>query len=150
MVEWEWVEAWTTDFFETRFIVGANLVRARFISMKKRIKRTVLLSATLLALTIEVAAQDLPVLGQGNLSCSSWSERRAGDAVDAATMVAWVLGYVTAYNHYGVDQEGDVSGGQRTEELTKWIDDYCRTNPTDSFYGATAALIRKLRETASP
>jgi hypothetical protein len=92
----------------------------------------------------------LPVLGQGNLSCSSWSERRAGDAVDAATMVAWVLGYVTAYNHYGVDQEGDVSGGQRTEELTKWIDDYCLKNSTNSFYGATAALIRKLRETASP
>ncbi len=30
VVEWEWVVVWTTDFFETRFIVGLNLVRARF------------------------------------------------------------------------------------------------------------------------
>jgi hypothetical protein len=45
----------------------------------------------LLALTVQVAAQDLPVLGQGNLSCTSWTERRAGDAVDAATMIAWAL-----------------------------------------------------------
>jgi hypothetical protein len=118
--------------------------------MKTRIKRAVLVSATLLGLTMEVAAQDLPVLGQGNLSCSSWSERRAGDAVDAATMIAWVLGYMTAYNHYGADHKGDVSGGQPTEELAKWIDGYCRMNPTDSFYNASAAIIRKFRDVASP
>ena len=39
-----------------------------------------------------------------------------------------------------------MSGGQHTEELAKWIDDYCRKNPSDSFYGATTALIRKFRE----
>ena len=58
------------------------------------------------------AAKDLPVLGQGNLSCTSWTERRAGDAVDAATMIAWALGYMTAYNQYGAEPKGDVSGGQ--------------------------------------
>ena len=100
----------------------------------------------LLAMTVQVGAQDLPVLGQGNLSCKSWAERRAGDAVDAATMIAWALGYMTAYNQYGAGPKGDVSGGQHTEELAKWIDDYCRKNPSDSFYGATTALIRKFRE----
>jgi hypothetical protein len=43
-----------------------------------------------------------------------------------------------------------VAGGQQTEELAKWIDDYCRKNPSDSFYGATAVLIRKFRNAASP
>jgi hypothetical protein len=33
---------------------------------------------------------------------------------------------------------------------TKWIDDDCRKNPSDSFYGATAALIRKFRNVSSP
>lgn len=104
----------------------------------------------LLALTVQGAAQDLPVLGQGNLSCATWTERRAGDAVDAATMTAWALGYLTAYNQYGTDPKGDVSGGQHTEELTKWIDDYCHKNPADSFYRASAALIRKFQEIATP
>jgi hypothetical protein len=118
--------------------------------MKTSIQRAVVPFVMLLALTVQVAAQDLPVLGQGNLSCTSWTERRAGDAVDAATMIAWALGYMTAYNQYGAEPKRDVSGGQHTEELAKWIDDYCRKNPTDSFYGATAALIRKFRNAAIP
>jgi hypothetical protein len=118
--------------------------------MTTKMKRAVVPLMTLLALTAQVAAQDLPVLGQGNLPCNSWTERRAGDAVDAATMIAWALGYMTAYNEYGAKPKGDVSGGQHTEELAKWIDDYCRKNPSDSFYAATAALIRKLRNVSSP
>ena len=100
--------------------------------MRTRIGRAVVPCAMLLALTTQVAAQDLPVLGQGNLSCQ------------------WALGYITAYNQYGADPKGDVSGGQHTEELMKWIDDYCHRNPTDSFYSASAALIRKFRQGASP
>ena len=117
--------------------------------MRTRIGRAVVPCAMLLALTVQATAQDLPVLGQGNLSCKSWAERRAGDAIDAATMTAWALGYITAYNQYGAGPKGDVSGGQHTEELTKWIDDYCHRNPTDSFYSASAALIRKFRQGAS-
>jgi hypothetical protein len=52
--------------------------------MKMWIYRMVEFTAVLAALTVQVAAQELPVLGQGNLSCNSWIERRAGDAVDAA------------------------------------------------------------------
>ena len=118
--------------------------------IKTRIQRAVVSSIVLLALTVQVAAQELPVLGQGNLSCNSWAERRAGDAVDAATMIAWALGYMTAYNHYGAEPKGDVSGGQQTEEFAKWIDDYCHKNPTDNFYDATTALIRKFRKIDSP
>ena len=103
----------------------------------------------LLIVTTHVAANELPVLGQGNLTCTSWAERRAGDALDAATMTAWALGYITA-NQYGADPKADVSGGQQTEALTKWIDDYCRKNPAESFYTASTALIRNFGETASP
>ena len=118
--------------------------------MKTRIQWAHVSFALLLALTVQGAAPGLAVLGQGNLSCNSWSERRAGDAVDAATMIAWALGYMTAYNQYGAEPKGDVSGGQHTEVLTKSIDDYCHKNPSDSFYNASAALIRKFQETASP
>jgi hypothetical protein len=114
------------------------------------IHRVVEPTAMLLALTVQVAAQELPVLGQGNLSCSSWIERRAGDALDAATMTAWVLGYITAFNQYVSDPQGDISTGQNTKELTAWIDDYCRRNPADNFYNASAALIDKFRQKTSP
>jgi len=114
------------------------------------IHRTVEVTSVLLALTIPGVAQELPVLGQGNLACSSWLERRAGDAVDAATMTAWVLGYITAFNQYVSAPQGDVSGGQNTKELTAWIDDYCRQNPTDNFYNASAALVAKFRQKTSP
>lgn len=114
------------------------------------IRRVVDPTAMLLALTVQVAAQELPVLGQGNLSCSSWIDRRAGDALDAATMTAWVLGYITAFNQYASGPQGDISAGQNTKELTAWIDDYCRRNPADNFYNASAALIDKFRQKTSP
>jgi hypothetical protein len=112
--------------------------------------RTVAAAAVLMPLTLQVAAQDLPVLGQGNLSCGSWKERRAGDAIDAATMTARVLGYMTAYNQYGASPKVDVSEGQPTEEFAKWIDEYCDKNPTASLYSACASLIAKFQKTTNP
>ena len=41
------------------------------------------------------------VLGQGNISCVSWTESRGDDNPLAATRTAWVLGFVTAFNQYG-------------------------------------------------
>ena len=112
--------------------------------------RVIVPAAVLFTLTVQGSAQELPVLGQGNLSCNSWVERRSGDAIDAATMIAWVLGYMTAYNQYGADPKVDVSRGQHTEEFSKWIDNYCRKNPTHNLYSASAALIRNFRKTANP
>ena len=113
-------------------------------------QRAVTPAAMLLTLTVQVAAQALPVLGQGNLSCTSWAERRSGDGIDAATMTAWVLGYVTAYNQYGADPKLDISGGQKTEDINKWVDDYCKQNATESLYNASAALLRKFRTSTPP
>jgi hypothetical protein len=54
----------------------------------------------MLALTAHGVAQQLPVLGQGNIKCDSWIERRQGNAPEGAAATAWLLGYLTAYNHY--------------------------------------------------
>ena len=64
--------------------------------MTTKIQRAVVTFVMLLALTVQIGAQDLPVLGQGNLACNSWTERRAGDAIDSATMIAWAPGYMTS------------------------------------------------------
>jgi hypothetical protein len=109
--------------------------------------RTALLAASLLLFqTVQMAAQEQAVLGQGNVSCGSWLENRTGDDVQVAARTAWVLGYVTAFNHYGSKPEGDVSGGKSTEEMMAWIDNYCRQHPADNVYRASAALVDQFRE----
>ena len=113
--------------------------------------RVVLLvaAAMLVTLVVHARAQDFPLLGQGNLSCSTWLERRAGDGGDRETMVSWVLGYITAFNQYAADPGIDISAGQKTEELTGWIDDYCRQNSTAKLQQASAALVEELRRNAA-
>jgi hypothetical protein len=109
--------------------------------------RTALLAASLLLFqTVQMAAQEQAVLGQGNVSCGSWLEVRTGEDVQVAARTAWVLGYVTAFNQYGSKPEGDVSSGKSTEEMMAWIDNYCRQHPADNVYRASAALVDQFRE----
>jgi hypothetical protein len=86
------------------------------------------------------------VLGQGNISCDSWTESRAKDNPLAATRTAWVLGFVTAFNQYTSKPEGDVSRGKDTEVLMARIDDHCKRHPLDNLYNASTALVDELRQ----
>ena len=101
--------------------------------------KTALVAGSLLfVLTARIAAQEQAVLGQGNVSCSSWLER--------AARTAWILGYITAFNQYGSKPEGDVSEGKNTEEMMVWIDNYCRDHPADNVYRAAAALVDEFKQ----
>jgi hypothetical protein len=86
------------------------------------------------------------VLGHGNISCSSWIKSRGDDNPLAATRTAWVLGFITAFNQYRSNLEGDVSGGKATEVLMAKIDDHCKRHPLDNLYNASAALVDELRQ----
>ena len=99
---------------------------------------------SLLVLTTDIAAQEHAVLGQGNVSCGSWLNDRKGE--DATSRrIAWVLGYVTAFNQYESKPAGDVSGGKGTEEIMVWIDNYCDQHPSDNLYRASASLVDEFR-----
>ena len=102
-------------------------------------------AGSLLILTTDIAAQEHAVLGQGNVSCSSWLNDRKGDDTNASSRTAWVLGYVTAFNQYESKPAGDVSGGKGTEEIMAWIDSYCGQHLSDSLYRASAALVDEFR-----
>jgi hypothetical protein len=86
------------------------------------------------------------VLGQGNILCSSWIESRENDIPIAATRTAWVLGFITAFNQYRIEPEGDVSGGKGTDVLMGRIDDYCKRHPLDNLHKASVALVEELRQ----
>jgi hypothetical protein len=105
--------------------------------------KTALVAGSLLfVLTARIDAQGLGVLGQGNVSCSSWLENHTSN--DART--AWILGYVTAFNHYRSSKPSDVSQGTTIEEMMSFINKYCRNHPTDNLYGASAALVDQFRQ----
>jgi hypothetical protein len=107
-----------------------------------KIPKTALVAGSLLfVLTARIDAQGLGVLGQGNVSCSSWLENHTSN--DART--AWILGYVTAFNQYGSSKPRDVSQGTTIEEMMDFIDKYCRNHRMDNLYLASAALIDQFK-----
>ena len=92
-------------------------------------------------LPVQVTADEHPVLGQGNISCSSWLEGRQTDNPGATSRIAWVLGFMTAFNQYGSKSQADVSEGKGTEELMAWMDNYCRQHQGDNLHKASGAFI---------
>ncbi len=108
----------------------------------KFLKTAVAAGSLLFVLTARIAAEGQGVLGQGNVSCSSWLENRTSNNARAA----WILGYITAFNQYGSSKPSDVSEGTTTEEMMVFIDKYCRNHPTDNLYRASAALVDQFRQ----
>jgi hypothetical protein len=100
----------------------------------------------LLLLPAQVAADEHPVLGQGNISCSSWLEARQADSPSAASRTAWVLGFMTGFNQYGLTSPADVSEGKGSEELMAWMDNYCKQHQGDNVHKAAAAFIDEFRQ----
>ncbi len=97
-------------------------------------------------LPAQATADEHPVLGQGNISCSSWLEVRQTDNAGAASRIAWVLGFITAFNQYGLASPADVSEGKSTEDLMAWMDNYCRQHQGDNLHRASAAFIDEFRQ----
>jgi hypothetical protein len=102
----------------------------------KLLKTALVAGGLLFVLTARIAAEGQAVLGQGNVSCSSWLENHTSDDARAA----WILGYITGFNQYGSKPESDVSEGATNEK----IDNYCRNHPADNLYRASAALVAAL------
>ena len=101
-------------------------------------------------LTVQVIADQRPVLGQGNISCSLWLEGRQTDSPSAASRTGWVLGFMSAFNQFGTTSERtDVSEGKSTEELMAWIDGYCRQHQGDHLHMALQAFIDDFRKRIS-
>jgi len=105
----------------------------------------ILAAIALWLLPLQVIAEQRPVLGQGNISCSSWLEGRQTDSPSAESRTGWVLGFMSAFNQYGA-QGADVSEGKSTEELMSWIDNYCRKHQDDHLHMASQAFIDDFRQ----
>jgi len=98
-------------------------------------------------LPIQAIAAERPVLGQGNISCSLWLEGRQTDSPNSASRTGWILGFMSAFNQYGLQSQGaDVSEGKNTDELMGWVDNYCRQHQGDDLHTASEAFIDDFRQ----
>jgi hypothetical protein len=106
------------------------------------IYRSLLLAAIALCLLpVSVTADEHPVLGQGNISCSAWLDGRQTGNPSTTSRIAWVLGFMTAFNQYGSKSQADVSEGKSTDDLMAWMDNYCKQHQGDNLHRASVTFI---------
>ncbi|MPW29566.1 hypothetical protein F9L16_11200 [Agarivorans sp. B2Z047] len=95
--------------------------------------------------TFSLGAVAAPIKGSGATSCGSWlKERRNGTyAID----LNWVLGFISAYNHYleSSTTGNGVYGSTDIEGIAAWMDNYCSSNPLSNPYTGSVKLIEELR-----
>jgi len=56
---------------------------------------------------------------------------------------AWVQGFVTSYNLYGIGSD-DVARATDVSGRNGWIDNYCRDHPLDTIAAAAIKLVEEL------
>jgi len=82
-------------------------------------------------------------LGTGANSCGTWtSETRTNVGIENKS---WVLGFLTAYNLYGLSVSDNIAAGVNSAGLFAWIDNYCATHPLDDITTALEGLIAELK-----
>jgi len=87
------------------------------------------------------------VFGAGVDSCGSYLNYRQIPDEEAVTMttLAWMEGYLTAYNKY-VAKGGDVLAGKfDLGSLQDWLDNYCKAHPSDDIVTATKSFVDELK-----
>jgi hypothetical protein len=75
------------------------------------------------------------IYGAGTNTCVSWTESRTNQSWYTAGQ--WVLGFVSAVNHYA--PAAPVKTDARA--MADWIDKYCLQHPDDDVADAAAELV---------
>jgi hypothetical protein len=98
----------------------------------------VIVTAVLMAGAAEARAQKSSLMGQGSLTCGTWTAwRRDGLALGPQQ---WVLGFLSGI---GVMGESDLNplNDVDADSVFGWIDSYCQAHPSEKVMRAAAAFI---------
>ena len=74
---------------------------------------------------------------------SARDEGRRGSHSRENAYVAWLMGYVTAYNRLTADTY-DIEGHCDLHTLLPWLEDHCKAHPLISFPDAVETLTNTL------
>jgi len=83
--------------------------------------------------------------GLAAASCSSFVEERAKQSRPYAEAMAWLTGFISAYNYQAPDTY-DVAPWQSAELLSSLLASYCKAHPKESLVVATTRLLDSIAE----
>jgi len=78
----------------------------------------------------------------GEANCSAWPVHQAYDDFDKALLLNWVLGWLSRSGKDGSDILAKVD--QPT--VSRWVDRYCASHPSDTLISAAAMLETELAD----
>lgn len=85
---------------------------------------------------------DFTNFGRGSESCATWTADRSAN--QALADEQWILGFVSATGDtVSEDSNKNVNIDTDADGIFGWIDDYCKTNPTDDIATAGDAFWNK-------
>ncbi len=87
--------------------------------------------------------------GNEDASCSAWVKSADNKAI-RAYYDFWVRGFVSGYNYGNPAQQVKDGALPPSDALHKYLDQYCRDNPSLSFTGGAIRLVEELHEPAAP
>ncbi|HKY63360.1 MAG TPA: hypothetical protein VJR29_08080 [bacterium] len=106
--------------------------------MKK--KRFFLLALALLALSAPLQAGTSMDIGEGAELCEKYAKK---SLEKKNIYIVWVQGFFSAFNALDPKTK-NIAGTKDYHYVRKWLDDYCKANPTMYFGEAVRMLIEEL------
>ncbi len=85
------------------------------------------------------------VKGLAAASCATFVEEREKLSQTYGEAMAWLTGYISAYNHLKADTY-DVAPWQSAELLSSLLASHCKNNPAESFFIASNKLINTIEK----
>jgi len=94
----------------------------------KRLSLVVLVLSFTFTATAMAADKDGSYSTQGARSCGQWVKDRKHDGWEATADMAWIAGYISAFNRKTPDVFS-ILGSTDMEGIILWMDKYCQENP---------------------
>ncbi len=88
------------------------------------------------------AAETWTNFGAGVRSCRAWTT--SVGTRDRVEYEAWVFGFVSAFNRYGVLTDDNASKATDGRGMLAWIDKYCAAHPSQSIAVSADSLVFEL------
>lgn len=105
--------------------------------MKK--KRIFLLALAFLALSAPLNAATSMDIGEGAELCEKYAKKSLGKKNN---YIVWVQGFFSAFNALDPKTK-NIAGDKDYHYVRKWLDDYCKANPTMYFGEAVRMLVEE-------
>lgn len=130
-------------------------IKWRKMPLRMTVKTKHAIFFALLLLPVAGSASDSAGLSAGSVptvmgSCGTYiaarDKERNGDYVAINAHIAWLLGYISAYNKQTPDTY-DIRGGKELDALLVWLENYCKQHRLEEFGKAVNALVVELYPT---